>query len=45
MRSDLEDHLYEIHGTTADEWERLRGEIDQAMEDVENTMRELSANL
>jgi len=38
MHIDLEEHLYEIHRTTADEWDRMRGEIDRAIEYVENTM-------
>jgi len=45
VRNDLDDYLHELRRTTADEWDNLRGEIDQAMEDVENTLQELIARL
>lgn len=44
-RSDLNDYQRELRGIAHDEWEDLRGEIDRAIEEVENKLQELMARL
>ncbi len=44
-RTDLNNYLQELRVSAHDEWEDLRSEIDQAMEDVENRLQELIARI